>query len=190
MRLTPIEIRQHRFNVRLRGFDAHEVRSFLDAIVQDFEDVVRENAQLRREAERQARELGTYQARERNIQETLTTAQNVMDELKRTAVKEAEVVVSEAKLRGEKIIQQAREERASLEHEITELRHLRERLEADLRRTLDGYVSLIDAYRSSRRVVSRSTGTGRRSEGSPTAAAGPPAADPAESTAPPGRGPV
>ena len=104
MRLTPIEIRQHRFNVRLRGFDAHEVEAFLETVVSDFEDVVRENAQLRREIERLARELQAYQGRERNIQETLTTAQGIVEELKRTAMKEAEVLVSEAKLRGEKLL--------------------------------------------------------------------------------------
>ena len=30
MRLTPIEIRQHRFNVRVRGFDRDEVEAFAD----------------------------------------------------------------------------------------------------------------------------------------------------------------
>ncbi len=183
MRLTPIEIRQHRFNLRLRGFDAHEVRSFLETIVHDFEEVVRENAHLRRESERLARDLNAYSARERNIQETLTTAQNVMNELKRTALKEAEVLVSEAKLQGEKLMQQARDERAALEHEITELRHLRERLEVDLRRTLDGYVALIDAYKASRRGPGRSGAPGRRPD-APAAAPrpGPPTGDPGSSS--------
>jgi cell division initiation protein len=181
MRLTPIEIRQHRFHVRLRGFDPHGVRSFLETIVQDFEEVVRENAQLRRDAERQGRELGAYVARERNIQETLTTAQGVMDELKRTALKEAEIVVSEAKLRGEKMLLQARDERAALEHEITELRHLRDRLETDLRRTLDGYVTLIDAYKASRKAASaRPVPPPRRTEAPATAPPARPEAPPAE----------
>ena len=52
MRLTPIEIRRHRFSSRVRGFDRDEVRAFLDMVIADFEDVVRQNAQLRRDNER------------------------------------------------------------------------------------------------------------------------------------------
>lgn len=150
MRLTPIEIRQHHFKNRLWGLDSHEVEAFLQTVVEDFEEVVRENAKLRREAERLGRSLEEHRSRERTIQETLTTAQGVVDQLKRTAVKEAEVLISEAEVRSEKIVSQADATRAELNREIAELRHLRNRLVLDLQNTLDGYASLIDAYRVSR----------------------------------------
>ena len=146
MRLTPLEIRQHKFSSRLRGFDRDEVAAFLDTVVADFEDVVRENAQLRREAERLARELDAYRAREKTIQDTLTTAQNVVEQLKRTAIKESEAMVIDAELRAEKLLAEARERRAQLANEIREQRHLRQRLEADLRRTLESYGKLVEAF--------------------------------------------
>lgn len=150
MRLTPIEIRQHRFNSRLRGYDRDEVEAFLETVVADFEEVVRENAQLRREAERLARELDTYRAREKTIQETLTTAKEVVDQLKRTAMREAETIVVDAELRSEKLVGEAREQRSALSHEISELRHLRTRLDADLRRTLESYLRLVDSLEEAR----------------------------------------
>ena len=146
MRLTPIEIRHHRFSSRLRGFDRHEVEAFLETVVADFEEIVRENAQLRREAERLGRELELHKNRERNIQDTLTTAQTVVDQLKRTAMKEAEVMISEAEVRSEKLLKQADGRRADLFREVAELRHLRNRLASDLRHTLDSYASMVDAY--------------------------------------------
>ena len=146
MRLTPIEIRHHRFTSRLRGFDRHEVEAFLETVVADFEEIVRENAQLRREAERLGRELEQHKNRERNIQETLTTAQSVVDQLKRTAMKEAEVMITEAEVRSEKLLKQADGTRAALAREVAELRHLRVRLASDLRHTLDSYGSMVDAY--------------------------------------------
>ena len=151
MRLTPIEIRRHQFKSRLRGFDPVEVEAFLDTVVSDFEEVVRENAQLQRESERLARELDTYQSREKTIQETLTTAQSIVEQIKRTAAKEAESIVVEAELRAEKLLRDTRERRAELSHEVTELRHLRTRLDADLRKTLDTYTRMIEAFRDSRR---------------------------------------
>lgn len=149
MRLTPVEIRQHRFHSRFRGFDRAEVEAFLEAVVSDFEEVVRENAQLRREAERLAREVDAHRSREHAIQATLTTAQQLVDELKQTAAKEAEVTVSEARVHAEKLVGEAQERRASVEREITELRFLRGRAEADLRRILESYLELVDAYRDS-----------------------------------------
>ncbi len=146
MRLTPLEIRQHHFTTRFRGFDAGEVDAFLETVVADFEDVVRENAQLRREAERLARDLDAYRAREKTIQDTLTTAQTVVEQLKRTAIKESESLVVDAELRAEKIVAEARERRAELANEIREQKYLRQRLEVDLRRTLEGYAKLIDAF--------------------------------------------
>jgi cell division initiation protein len=146
MRLTPLEIRQHKFGSQMRGFDRSEVSAFLDTVVADFEDVVRENAQLHREAERLARELDAYRSREKTIQDTLTTAQTVVEQLKRTAIKESESIVIDAELRAEKLLAEAREQRALLANEIREQRHLRQRLEADLRRTLESYGKLIDAF--------------------------------------------
>ncbi len=151
MRLTPLEIRQHKFSSRMRGFDRGEVDAVLDTDVADFEDVVRENAQLRREAERLARELDAYRSREKTIQDTLTTAQTLVEQLKRTAIKESESIVIDAELRAEKLLAEAREQRAALANEIREQRHLRQRLEADLRRTLEGYGKLIDAFASADR---------------------------------------
>jgi len=146
MRLTPLEIRQHKFGSQMRGFDRGEVSSFLDTVVADFEDVVRENAQLRRESERLARELDAYRSREKTIQDTLTTAQTLVEQLKRTAIKESESIVIDAELRAEKLLAEAREQRAELANEIREQKHLRQRLEADLRRTLESYGKLIDAF--------------------------------------------
>ena len=151
MRLTPIEIRRHQFKSRLRGFDRGEVEAFLDTVVADFEEVVRENAQLQRESERLARELDTYQSREKTIQETLTTAQGIVEQIKRTASKEVESIVVEAELRAEKLLRDTRDRRAELSHEVTELRHLRTRLDTDLRKTLDTYTRMIEAFRDSRR---------------------------------------
>ena len=144
MRLSPIEIRQHRFSYRLRGLDPAEVRAFLETVVADFEQVVRENAEMRRDNERLKRELALYEGRERTIQETLTTAQGVMQQLKQTALKEAEILVSEAEVRAEKVLKDAEVRRGHLHGEIADLKQARERLSIELRNTLLGYLKLLE----------------------------------------------
>jgi cell division initiation protein len=144
MRLTPIEIRQHRFGTRFRGLDPDEVHAFIDSVVEDFEEAVRENAQLKHDSERLLRELASYQGREKTIQDTLTTAQGVVDHLKQTAMKEAEVLVAEAEVRAEKLLKEAEVRRSMLQGEIGDLRRMRDRLQFDLRRMLEGYLTLVE----------------------------------------------
>ena len=88
--------------------------------------------------------------RERTVQETLTTAQTVVKELQQTAIKEAELKVGAAELQAEQLLRETEERRAELDFEIRELRHLRERAEAEVRKTLEGYLSLIDGLQQAR----------------------------------------
>jgi cell division initiation protein len=148
MRLTPIEIQRHQFASRLRGFDREEVRAFLEMIVSDFEEIVRENAQLRRETERLMRDLEDCRSKEHTIQETMTTAQGVVEELKHTAMKEAEIIVAAAEVQAEKTLQEAEARRADLSNEITQMQHIRRQIEVELRRTLEGYLSLLDTHQA------------------------------------------
>ena len=164
MRLSPIEIRQHRFSYRFRGLDADEVRAFLETLVADFDQVVRENAELRREGERVARELASYQSREQLIQDTLTTAQGVVKQLKQTAMKEAEVLVSEAEVRAEKVLKEAETRRADLITEIGDLKQMRERVALELRNVLNGYLRFVEPIDPSETRPARAARTFERGD--------------------------
>lgn len=150
MRLTPIEIRRHEFSRRWRGLDADEVHAFLETVVADFEEVVRENAQLRREAERLARDLDGFRSRERTLQDTLTTAQTVSDQLRRTAIKEAEVTVSAAEVQAESLLRDAEARRSDVIREISELHQQRDRVELEVRRNLESYLRMLDSLKEAR----------------------------------------
>ena len=56
------------------------------------------------------------------------------------------MIVGEAELRAESLVRDAEERRSKLAREISELQHLRQRVEVDLRRTLEGYGHLLEAY--------------------------------------------
>ena len=52
MRLTPLDIRNHRFSTRVRGLDPAEVEAFVRLIAEDYEDMLRENEGLHEKVER------------------------------------------------------------------------------------------------------------------------------------------
>ena len=79
------------------------------------------------------------------LKETLVSAQNLGDELRHTAERQAEMTVSEAEIKAEKILDAAHRRAARLSEEIRELRGLRTRLASALRSTMDTHGSMVDA---------------------------------------------
>ncbi len=67
------------------------------------------------------------------------------EDLKRTAIKEAEVMISEAELRGEKILDAAHRRAARLAEDIREMKSLRTRLSTAVRTTIETHLSLLDS---------------------------------------------
>jgi cell division initiation protein len=146
MRISPLDIRQQQFTVRwLRGFDIHEVDAFLDDIAEDYEAALKENAQLKEQ-------VGTFEERsrglaerERALQDTLVTTHRLGDEMKATARREADILMREAELRSEKIIEEGRAEEARIRSEIQTLRRLRRQLIEDFRATLESYYRMMSS---------------------------------------------
>ena len=71
MRLTPLDIRQQQFTVRMfRGLDPHEVDAFLEDVAEDYETLLKENALLKEQlAALEERSRGLAD-REKALQET------------------------------------------------------------------------------------------------------------------------
>jgi cell division initiation protein len=145
MRLSPVDIRQQQFTNRFRGFDRGEVDAFLDDVADDFEGLLRENAGLREQVsshEERSRGLGET---ERTLKDTLVTTQRVAEEMKEGAKRDAQLIVREATLSAEKLMEEARGEEAKLRVEIQTLKRLRRQLIEELRATVERYDRTLSA---------------------------------------------
>ena len=149
MRLTPLDIRQQQFTVRMfRGLDAREVDTFLEQVAEDYETLLRENVLLKEQlAALEERNRGVGD-REKALQETLLTTQKLSEEIKDNARREAQIIVREAELRGEKFMEEARGEEARIRTDLHALKRARRQLVEDLRRTLDHYQRLLEGERA------------------------------------------
>lgn len=144
MRITPLEIRNHPFRRRLSGYDREEVDTFLDMVAQDYEGLLRESESLREQVVRLQTRVEALASNETILQETLTTAQKLSEELKRTATREAEALVGEAEIRGEKILDAAHRRAAKLAEDIREMKALRTRLAAAVRGAIETHLALLE----------------------------------------------
>jgi cell division initiation protein len=153
MKITPLDIQQQEFKRAFLGLEAREVRNFLDLCRDTVEALVRENASLRDEAERREAEVARFRERERVLQETLLTAQRMSDDMRQSAHKEAEIILAQAQLEGEKIVHNAQNRLLKLFEQIHELRRQKAQFETGLKRLLDWHQKLIDIAGESEREL-------------------------------------
>jgi cell division initiation protein len=144
VRLTPLDIRNHRFSTRMRGLDAAEVEAFVRLIAEDYEELVRDNELLRDKTQRLGARVEELAANEKILQTTIVTAQHLSEDLKKTAIKESEVLVSEAEVRAEKILAASHRRAAKLAQDIREMKLLRARLGTTIRAAIDTHLSLLE----------------------------------------------
>lgn len=146
MRITPHDIRQQQFTVKMfKGYDIQEVDAFLEDVGEDYESLLKETALLKEQLAAQEERSRGVSEREKSLQDTLVTTQRLSEEMKAQAKREAELTVRESELRGEKLVEEARGEEAKIRTEILALKRMRRQLVEDLVSTIERYERLMKA---------------------------------------------
>ena len=143
MRITALDVRQQQFSKRLRGFDRHEVEAFLEDVAEDYESVVKETTLLKEQLAALEERSRNITEHERTLQDTLVTTHRLCEEMKHSAKRESEMIVREAEMRAEKMVEDMRTEEARLKQDVSALKRLRYQLVEELRGTLVRYDRLI-----------------------------------------------
>ena len=125
MKITPLDIQQAGFKIKLRGYDRQEVDSFLDLVTEDYEAMIRENNALREKAADYENQLTELRKREATLSGTLMKAQDLVEEMKHNAQKDAALIVKEAELKAEEMTHMAREEMAAIKRDVLDLQKQR-----------------------------------------------------------------
>jgi cell division initiation protein len=133
MALTPVEIRHITLDRSLFGYDRAAVDGLLDDIVESFEQVWRDRADLADKIERVEEDLVRYRELETLLRTTLVSAERASQDLQEQARRETEVMLDEAHAEARRI---RREAAADLERMRSESRKIRFLLGAALA-TLD-----------------------------------------------------
>ncbi len=144
MRITPLDIQQKQFPVKFRGFDVDEVFSFLELVREELEEILRENASFKEQLSRADTQLKDYQNIESNLRETLVTAQQMVEEYKSNSRKEAELIIREAELRADSIIQEAQEKVVKIHEDIVDLKGIRRHFKEEVKRLIESHLRMLD----------------------------------------------
>ncbi len=144
MRITPLDIQQKQFPMKLRGFDVEEVYAFLEVIREEMEDLLRENANLKENIQRLDNQIKEYRDMETTLKETLMTAQQMVKEYKINARKEAELVVKEAELRAETLLKEAQEKVIKIHEDIVDLKGIRRHFKEEVKRLVESHLRMLE----------------------------------------------
>ena len=144
MRITPLDIQQKQFPMKFRGFDVEEVYAFLEVIREEMEELLRENANLKETIQRSETQNKEYKSMETTLRETLMTAQQMVEDYKINARKEAELLIKEAEFRADDMLKDAHEKVIKIHEDITDMKGIRRHFKEELRRLIENHLQMLE----------------------------------------------
>lgn len=133
MKILPMDIQRQTFGSKFRGFDPEEVRAYLAIVAEEVAALQGERDRLDQEVQSLKGHLEEHRQREVILKNTLLTAQRVSEEIKENARKQAENVVKEAEMQGDRLLELAQNRAHEVERSILDLRGWRSSLRTDIR---------------------------------------------------------
>ena len=136
MNVSPLDLRQQRFRSAFRGFDKVEVTSFLAAVADDYEQALRETDRLRQDVTAMEGVLNEHRETEKSLKATLIAAQQLAEDIKAAANKEAERIMREAESHSQLLLDKTQSRLEDIHREIDGLRLKRRDVETSIESTI------------------------------------------------------
>jgi cell division initiation protein len=149
-RMTAMDVERQEFRSGLRGYDREEVRMFLRSVAEEIGRLHLDNGATREEMGRLRETVEELRSRERTLQDTLVTAQAMVTDIREKAQKEAELILREARIKAEKVVEQAQGHLETIESEINRARLERDAFENRLKSCIDEHVALLEMRKTER----------------------------------------
>jgi cell division initiation protein len=145
VRLSATDIRQQQFAVKLiRGFDPQEVDAFLDEMADDWDELNKENNLLKEQLTIAEEQKKVAEEQNKNLQQTLVVAQKMAEEFRESSKRAADIVLREAQLQAEKLLEEKRQEQTRLAADVEGLKQTRRQLAEELLSTLRMHERLVE----------------------------------------------
>jgi len=143
--LTPLDVRRFDFGRALRGYDPARVDQFRDQVAEEMERLTRINQDLDQKARSFHEQLRAFRERDRALNDALVSAQQLRQETKEQAEREAMLIVREAQGEGERLLDEVRAEVRRVQEELAALERARRSYLSQMRTLITRHLSKIDA---------------------------------------------
>lgn len=122
MGLTPLDIHNKEFPVKMRGYEQDEVNDFLDQIIRDYEAVIKEKKELEKKLKFAEEKVDHYNNIQDSLNKSILVAQEAADRLKVNSDKEAAIILQEAENNADRLLNDSVEKARKITAETEELK--------------------------------------------------------------------
>ncbi|MFI5310258.1 MAG: DivIVA domain-containing protein [Gemmatimonadales bacterium] len=131
--LTPVDVRRYDFGSALRGYDKTRVDQFREQVADELERLNRVAQDLEAKAKGFHEQLRAFRERDKALNEALISAQQLRQETREQAEREAQLILREARAEGERLLDEARTDARRLRADIEALDRTRRSYLAQMR---------------------------------------------------------
>jgi len=137
-------LEEKKFRKRLMGLNPVDVEAFLLDVTEELRRFKEEGANLKKDLQTLESEIKEHRDREKTIRAVLISAQVNAEQIKANAEREAKLVISQAEVKAEQILNEAGNRLTRMEQEISEMRRNRIQFGARMRSLLDAFRQMLD----------------------------------------------
>ena len=163
--LTPLDVRRYDFGRALRGYNPARVDQFRDQVADELERLTKINQDLDARARSFHEQLRAFRERDKALNDALIAAQQLRDDVRGQAEREAQLIIREAQGEAERIIEAARADVRRMEEELDNLDRSRRTYLAQMRTLIARQLSEVEAS-DSQVIANTLRGAGSNSSGS------------------------
>lgn len=143
--LTAVDVRRYDFGTAMRGYDRARVDQFRDLVADELERLTRVANELEVKTRSIAEQLKIYRERDKALNEALVSAQQIREEMREQAAREADLVLREAQAKAMDVMEDARLQMAALQSDIEALDRVRRGYAAQLRVLAERHLAEVES---------------------------------------------
>ena len=143
--ITPMDIHNKTFSKGLRGYSEEEVNDFLRQIVTDYEQIYREHREMEEEMDQMKLKLSNYERISDTMTATLQLAKDTAENVKKNAKRNADILISNAKMEGDRQVKDAEDYRRRLAETMIHTEGKMKNYVSKIRKDLELALASIDA---------------------------------------------
>ena len=146
MELTPLDVRKKKDDLRrsVRGYEPAQVDTFLELVADRLEAMVQEEVRLKEQVKGLRERLAGFEERERALNEALIAAQELREEARLQAEKQANLMLQQAEQESERVVLEARRAAEDSERALSELHSQRASFLRGMRSLLERFIGEVD----------------------------------------------
>ena len=149
--LTPIDIQNHSLKTAVRGYSKKDTDDFLEEIIKSYEEVYRENRELKDKLSSLSDGIQYYKGMESTLQKALVLAEKTSSETQEAAKSKAEALTSEAETKAEAMVKEAKAKVESMEAEANAYAEVEKaKAKQELEETRNHVRKLVQSYENYR----------------------------------------